>query len=428
MRSLFGLPSRAGGSDVSLLAWGFCIYAALSLLSMATMSIGAAILGGILLYSLGGPKGVWKALRENHVRSRTARVFFWLSVALTLACAFSLVAASIDPLSYGGHTVDVHFFSDMGKVWYLFWPLVLLAGLQRLTDREKERVIQVWLAVFGVLSVFGVIQHYTGWVRPQVIPDYPSRFHATLFLGHHLSVASIMIFPFFACLDLIRARLGQAGTPRGQPALLGGAAFFGFVTLFLTYSRTLWVALPLGILLWAWLVLPRWGKIVSTVVLVLFSGEALQFPQISERLHNVMGISTREDLWLANWEFAKARPFFGAGWHHNIEASGYYLMEKYHSNDVFQGHAHNNFLDMLGGVGGIGALVWIAWCVGVFWILREGLKNRAAPWFGIGLICAWVVFQINGLTQVNFWESKVLHQECWVIAWSLLWATRKVKS
>ena len=39
-----------------------------------------------------------------------------------------------------------------------------------------------------------------------------------------------------------------------------------------------------------------------------------------------------------------------------------------------------------------------------------------------GWACAWIVFHLNGLTQVNFWEAKVQHQMAWVIAWSLLFA------
>ena len=37
---------------------------------------------------------------------------------------------------------------------------------------------------------------------------------------------------------------------------------------------------------------------------------------------------------------------------------------------------------------------------------------------------AWLIRRSfdGGLTQVNFWESKVLHQIMWVTAWALVWA------
>ena len=51
--------------------------------------------------------------------------------------------------------------------------------------------------------------------------------------------------------------------------------------------------------------------------------------------------------------------------------------------------------------------------------LRGG--TRAEPGFAWGLLCAWIVFQLNGLTQVNFWEGKVMHQMMWAVAWSFVW-------
>ena len=133
-------------------------------------------------------------------------------------------------------------------------------------------------------------------------------------------------------------------------------------------------------------------------------------------------------------EFLKQRPLTGVGWHHNQELSGFYLMDKFKTGDVFSGHAHNNFLDRLGSQGSFGALAWLAWCVSVIWLLlRQRKTNEPGPEgesyasldrtkivFSRGLVCAWFVFQINGLTQVNFWEAKVEHQLAWVIAWSLL--------
>ena len=80
---------------------------------------------------------------------------------------------------------------------------------------------------------------------------------------------------------------------------------------------------------------------------------------------------------------------------------------------------------MLGGTGLLGALAWLAWCWVTLKILWRGFKNPVSQSFAWGLLCAWLVFQINGLTQVNFWEGKVMHQMMWVVAWSLLWVVQK---
>lgn len=411
-----------------ILKWAFALYAILSLVAMAPMGIGAALLAFAILFTSKAtllPSKGSSSLRNEiatELGRSSSKIYFRLSLFLALACAISLLYATLSPLGYGGHFVNPE-LRDMAKAWYLFWPILLVLGLRRLSNQEKKFVFQAWILAFTVLSVVGIFQYFTGWPRNQPIPfDTPSffkgnRYHATLFLGHHLSVASIFIFPFFAALE------GTQFKKNRNPILFSGAALFGLVTLFFTYSRTLWVALPLGILIWALWALPKQWKIgfVSCFLLGLLA--LSQYPPLESRLHQTMGLNTRKDLWLANFEFFQQRPITGVGWRHTIEISGYYLMQKLNTADVFSGHAHNNFLEMLGGTGLLGTTTWMAWCLGVIWILFKQ-KNRSQNSedinFSRGLICAWIVFHINGLTQVNFWEGKVEHQMAWVIAWSLL--------
>jgi hypothetical protein len=83
---------------------------------------------------------------------------------------------------------------------------------------------------------------------------------------------------------------------------------------------------------------------------------------------------------------------------------------------------------MLGSTGVIGLLAWLIW--NAVWVgLLIPAKARGyvegvgkGPYFGRALLCTWLVFQLNGLTQVNFWEAKVLHQLTWATAWLLVWA------
>jgi O-antigen ligase len=354
---------------------------------------------------------------------------------LAFACAASLVGGKLFPLSYGGKFSEVHFLPDMAKAWYLFWPCILVIGLKRLRDPERVFVFNAWILTFAALSVVGIIQHYTGWPREQPIPGEREHYHATLFLGHHLSVASIFIFPFFASLDQAfyrfkktpnKPRVGKKNVPeiafeKTYPTLYLIAAALGFITLFLTYSRTLWVALPIGVLIWAIWVAPRRFLPYVGFSIVGIALALSQYPPIKRRLAEGMGIGDRKELWIANFDFFKQRLLTGVGWHHNQELSAYYLMNKYHTADVFNGHAHNNFLDMLGGLGLLGAMAWLGWCLWVFWITLPHTTRKASLSFSKGLICAWIVFQLNGLTQVNFWEGKVQHQMAWAIAWALSW-------
>lgn len=371
-------------------------YLVLSLGSMATMSIG---IGLVVLATLAAMARGWR-LRL----SAEERAMFWAGMALTWACIVSLAAADTWPPNYGGKTSVVDWASELPKFWYLLAPPFLSAAFRSLSPAWHSRAIRVWIYAMGVFSLVCFVQFFTGWPRPQGIPGFPPYFHMTGFLGHHLSLASIWIFPAFVALSLWREE------PVARRAL-GVAGVLGVVALIGTFSRTLWVALPVGLGIWAIVaggrILPRRALAATAAVLIALIA-ATQVPAIRDRYTSLYNFNERAHLWEANLSFAADRPLVGVGFRHNQELAAYYLQEKLGTQDVFTGHAHNNLIDMLGGTGLLGALAWLAWCA-VFTVLvwRRARQGSALAW---GVFCAWIVFQLNGLTQVNFWEGKVEHQ------------------
>ena len=401
--------------------WGLSFYAVTTLLSMSLMSIGEGVFFLFFLIELGGPVSCIRLLRSQLLQPGP-EFYFRLSVFLTFACALSLICSEIFPLSYGGRFSEVHFLKDMAKAWYLYLPLFISAALGKITVAQRIKVLRTWILAFTALSTFGLLQHYIGWPRYQAIPSHSvsdlGRFHVNFFLGHHLSAANIFIFPFFAVLDFLIRKENPLRTSKN---FIIFAVIVGGLALFWTYARSLWVSLPLGLLCWGIWNLPKKWAATSILSLLVFIVLLSQSEPISKRFLDPIGVSTRKELWEANFEFFKNRPLTGVGWHHNLELSGIYFEKKYSSNSVFSGHAHNNFLEMLACTGLIGLTAWILWFCGVFKLLFGGLKRNLGSSFPRGLFCAWLVFHINGMTQVNFWESKVLHQIMWMVAWTLLW-------
>ncbi len=422
----------------SWVASGLAFYAVTSLVSMAAMSVGAVVAGICILIGVGGMRGFSSAMAREW-GCTSSRLYLSLSLFLAFTCALSLVGGFFFPLNYGGMEPRIHFLSDMAKTWYLFWPLVLVVGLRELTSSERIRILQIWIVAFAALSALGIVQYFVGWPRPHLIPGNEPRHHAVMFLGHHLSVASIFIFPFFAVLDLCmkknaeRVRENRFHLPWFFLIL---AAALGFFALLATYSRMLWVALPVGLLVLGLVSLPRRWTLATLCVICFGIWGALQIPSVSKRLNDSEGHGPRKELWAANLEFFKRRPLTGVGWHHNLELSGFYLQAKRHEAagagtgsdaiEVFSGHAHNNAIEMLSSTGLLGLGAWILWSVFVIVLLWFARKARG-DWVGFsrGLCCAWLVFHLNGLTQVNFWESKVLHQMMWMVAWTLFWVSTR---
>jgi hypothetical protein len=79
---------------------------------------------------------------------------------------------------------------------------------------------------------------------------------------------------------------------------------------------------------------------------------------------------------------------------------------------------------VLAGTGVFGALAWTFWVGIVVYAMACATRKPGALNFTGGLLAAWIVFLINGATQVNFWEGKVLHQVMWVVGLALLFSSQ----
>lgn len=404
----------------------FAFYAFSTLSSMALMNTGKGLLLIALVFLLYRPQSIWREFLEL-LKDKNVKKLFLASLLLTFTCTLSVLVSKFFPVNYGGKQAEIPVIKFLSKLIYLFLPFVFYLGFKKLSSRDHQKLLQVWIITMGIVSIVGVIQYFTGWPKPQAIPLHPSglRFHATLFLGHHLTVASILIFPFFAALDLLFQKQGpqKSGLPRWA---LACATLLGAVVLFLTYSRALWGALSVGLCFWAILVLPRKITPYAIVTLLLFAIGLYQVPAVKKRFTDGLGVSDRVELWTAHIDFLKERPWTGIGWRSSQELSFYYLKEKYPDRKwIFGGHAHNNLIDILGGAGILGAISWLLWCgLIIYFLIRLIRAGPEAHLFAKGLLAAWLVFHINGLTQTNFWDSKVLHQTMWVTLWMIFWLSR----
>lgn len=400
---------------------------------MATMSIFAGILVFCVCFDQ------TRNLPKAAVDGATARTALFLkfpflskyvaaSSLLILACILSLISARFFPLEYNGRSVPVNWFKDLSKMVYFILPVIWALGWAELTYPQRRTVIATWLTTFGILSILGVLQVFTGWPRAQPNPNLPGFYHAILFLGHHLSVASIWIFPFFVVLDYWSLKYTGKHTGAKQQdilkiksplphGLLSLFVFFGLATLFFTYSRTLWIGLPIGLGIWVIRKVPRKYVALLLGAVLILGLAASQAPILRERVTSAMGIQDRIELWKANIDFFRKRPLFGVGLGKNQELSGYYFQALHpDQKEFFIGHAHAIYLEVLSGLGIFGTAAWIIFISVLFSRLRELISKKPTQDIYLGIFCALIVFLINGLTQVNFWEGKVLHQLMWVIA------------
>ena len=392
--------------------WGMTAYAILNLVSMASMSIGVLILAFLLATERGGIARLLNDLKIC-LSTRPGKLYLKVSFPLILACFMSLLLEAFFPLQFGSYGVEIRWPKDLAKLSYWLLPPLFSVGWMRLNASNRTHVLRAWLIAFGVLSTMGIIQFFTGWPRAQANPLLEGYYHPILFLGHHLSVASVWIFPFFVLFDLTFRKTHLEVLPKKVSLFFLASSLF---VLVFSFSRTLWIALPAGLLVWMiFQVRFRLSALIILITGLSLAGIA-RIPLFARRLAHPMGVNDRIHLWRANLEFFLNRPWFGVGLGKNHEFSvAYFNWTRPNDTQVFYGHAHNLYLEILAGLGIIGSLAWILWMMwmmGSWFKLYKGAKKHSP--FALGVFCAWIVFLINGLTQVNFWEGKVLHQVMWM--------------
>ena len=396
-----------------------CLYAVLSLISMAPMNIGFFSLLAVSLF-------YWaKDHKATHYDLNSLPDFkpYLKSMAfLAFACVLSLIVAKFYPAIYADHAPEVT-WHGIEKIWYVFAPLALLFAFAQ-TGGTKDRlwgVLKFWGIATALLALVAVIQFQTGWPMPQVIPTNPTHFHAILFFGHHLSTASIIPFPTFVALSLFFGALTRLGKINRFELLVGIA---GLLILFLSYARTAWLAIPIGIILLFTRYLKPKTLLISLGAFFLILAAGTQTPAMKERIQNNMGIQDRLRLWEANIDFFKHRPITGIGWLKTQEMSEFYFktIDPEHYRDYFWGHAHSNFFEMLGGTGLLGLIAFIIWtvftlrlCIRTSKLAKEQGENELSD-VSWGIFTALVLLHFNGLTNVTFWEGKVMHTQMFAVA------------
>ncbi len=390
-------------------------YVLCSLIGMAPMNIGFGVMFLFLLPQLlKKPKLIFEPFQSIP----DAKSYLKWAGMLALACTVSLLAMHFYPYSYAEHApvLTAHAFL---KLWHLLIPgFVTLAFVKSDYDYEVgfRFLTRTWWATTLCLLLVAIIQFNTGWPQPQVIPTNPSHFHAILFLGHHLSVSSVLIFPTFTALAISLGNYTRKKTILWFETL---TALAGLCILFLSYARTAWLAIPIGIIF----IFIRFFKprtlIMAVLSLFLVIGIASQTPAMKERIQNSMGIQDRLRLWEANIDFFKHRPITGIGWLATQEMSQYYFKEKVpeHYQEYFWGHAHSNIFEMLGGAGLLGLISFLLFAI---FTIRMSLRTSQLASqqgdfyladFAWGIGVALLLLHFNGLTNVTFWEGKVIHQQ-----------------
>jgi|GEM_PF-5138409 len=392
---------------------GFLVWAAMTLSFMAGMSIGSGLFTLATLFYFYRHREAMSTMRN--------RTFFIACLAFLGAALLSVLAAVISP-PLG---LPLENFGSLQKFHFFLLPFFACAALTATSPKnmglEKHPLWTVLFYTALFVSLIGIVQFWgaslfpASWVddrffRVIATGEEPRRYHAQGLMYFHLSFASAL---GFSC-SWFGARLiwPPAGESTKTKFAWAAVTLITFLALFFTYSRIAWIALGCILVTLAFLKKPKWGLLCALVIIGVSTVAWYTSDSLRGRWRLGMNsIFERQEVWSGALGMVKDRPFTGVGFGKTGYYSRPYEIQVLGHEPQFSSHAHNNFLDMLAAMGFPGLAAFLAWwfVLGLFaWrSFRDALPGE--HWIPAGCLAGLVAFQINGLTQVNYFDAKSEH-------------------
>ncbi len=366
----------------AIVFWCLLTAVAATTFSIALSSIALGAAGVFWLFAL------WRTRGRTFVPTTLDKLFL-------AYCCVELVVSIASPEP--GHS----FYNARRLLLLLIVQLVLFGAWER---RSLERFF--WgiagcaslVSLFELFSFTSVGGHF---VRL-------SLFQYFLTEGGIKMIALLLLTPFV--VD------GRVPGRRRVAALI--AALPLFAGLILNQTRSSWLGFVAGIAVLG-ILRDRRLLIALGVIIVLF---ALFAPaDLHERAASIFDPSmssniTRIHMISTGWRMFLDHPLTGFG---DVDLRKYYVTYTTPLDEAEGGHLHNNIMQLLVTLGGIGFLVMMAIFVVIAMIGLKSARRARGDWLAanvaLGSFAAYIGFHVNGLFEWNFGD-----QEIAVLLWALV--------
>lgn len=236
--------------------------------------------------------------------------------------------------------------------------------------------------------------------------------------------ANALLFVFFAALMLFY--FNKAGR---RLQAIGAICFvIFFFSIFLTYTRGIWISLFVSALIMTFFI--NWKLATKFIAgfAVLFALMYGAIPQFRARLNPANSQASsdeRVNLIKVNLQMWQEYPLFGIGYGENMRRNREYWDQPRWNmpQDYITSHAHNQYLNVLSTTGVFGLVFYLLFHV---FFLRKNLqmlkaeKNRKSFKYVLIFACLWAQFEfiIACITDVTFEYAKI--RALYLMVWALL--------
>jgi hypothetical protein len=341
----------------------------------------------------------------------------WPTSALMLLILACFTASAAVSGFKTASIVSVH-YRLIGGYWFPFLLFFMLSHAIRY-DRDVRRVLVFFFFLGLYLTFTGWAEHFKLWslVWPGYISDPTKGIHWGRVRGPFLAspiMGLVMVYIFFNNLVLAR----NSGPVRRLACWAAAATVLPVV--FWTQTRSVWLAMALGGMIWIGLARRGYYRIVgiSLILAFLIAGAAYNWRNIASGQREVGGVASVEPIYvrlgllLITWDIFKDYPATGVGFGHFRDVAPRYAHNPASPYYRFASSAieHNNFLSVLAECGVVGLILYVWLLVA---LVRASLRvYRRLPPSGSDLVSRdlvvlyWILF-VDFLVDAMFRETSV---------------------
>lgn len=319
---------------------------------------------------------------------------------LVLAAMFAAFGAS---LLASGHPLAA---PGWDRPWVVLGYFVIFWWLE--DECAALRFVGWLLAAASLVSLYGIVQHYTGidlyrdalGRRRQVHPRIEGAhgFASVGFFRNYLTYAHVLILPLGFALASRERWVRFVTVPLLTLALLSSTARGAWIAAIVMAGGLLVVSRGAG---------RRLLAIVALVAFAFVVSRGLR-EQVVPALTRSDAIKGRIAIFEANLDIVAAFPVFGLGFGRYQNAARRYY-DPYPDADRHS-HAHNNFLQIAAEAGLVGlAFFTLVFATAIRFGVEavERARDPAVRAAALGGCLALVGFLVGGLTQYSFGDSEV---------------------
>lgn len=378
------------------------LFAVSTLVSQTAMDVFASlfVVGALILF-----------YQDSAYRELVFRKFGWEKIVLAL---LGLVGLG---LWFAGDLVPVISWSKLFDFRWILLAWLLGNFLQLYPPNRQHLIAFAW--IFSVASGYALLIPILGFdpIDPgRALDRFPDGTIRTGgFLQQPIVFAQLygLWVSFFLGFFVVQVpAFEELKSDRKLYIPLAVAAFLGLMALLLSFTRGIWVALPLSMIMV--ILFRRWTWAVALIVLGAVATVGLSFlwPAFESRILHALqgGEGERIWIWKANLQMFYDHPWLGTGYSHNVQLLPEYFERVGAPEGLLQSHAHNQFLHILVGTGLAGFFAYLCFWMFLLQKSYQTFKQHLSVFsssIAMGVFAAYLTFQFGGLFESNFEHSKI---------------------